>query len=96
MDDLQHQPIEVPDDFQSDNDDRPSRSRRGNRGHSDKPKKSLAFQSRFVNFMALSTDKNSFDLDRDNGSYGRWLLFFLQRLRMLGICRSIKGYNDYL
>ena len=39
MDDLQHQPIEVPDDFQSDNDDRPSRSRRGNRGHSDKPKK---------------------------------------------------------
>ena len=39
MDDLQPQPIEVPDDFQSDNDDRPSRSRRGNRGHSDKPKK---------------------------------------------------------
>ena len=39
MDKLQHQPIEVPDDFQSDNDDRPSRSRRGNRGHSDKPKK---------------------------------------------------------
>lgn len=39
MDDLQHQPIEVPDDFQSENDDRPSRSRRGNRGHSDKPKK---------------------------------------------------------
>ena len=39
MDDLQHQPIEVPDDFQSDNDDRPSRSCRGNRGHSDKPKK---------------------------------------------------------
>ena len=39
MDDLQHQPIEVPDDFQSDNDDRPSRSRRGNRGQSDKPKK---------------------------------------------------------
>ena len=39
MDDLQHQPIEVPDDFQSDNDDRPSRSRRGNRDHSDKPKK---------------------------------------------------------
>ncbi|WP_418126957.1 penicillin-binding protein PBP2A [Streptococcus parasuis] len=39
MDDLQHQPIEVPDDFQSNNDDRPSRSRRGNRGHSDKPKK---------------------------------------------------------
>ncbi|HFU4492338.1 TPA: penicillin-binding protein PBP2A [Streptococcus suis] len=39
MDDLQHQPIEVPDDFQSDNDDRPSLSRRGNRGHSDKPKK---------------------------------------------------------
>lgn len=39
MDKLQHQPIEVPDDFQSDNDDRPSRSRRGNRGQSDKPKK---------------------------------------------------------
>lgn len=33
MDDLQHQPIEVPDDFQSDNDDRPSRSRKIGRAH---------------------------------------------------------------
>ena len=39
MDELQSQPIEVPDVIQFDNDDRPSRSRRGNRGHSDKPKK---------------------------------------------------------
>ncbi|AWX96289.1 penicillin-binding protein PBP2A [Streptococcus suis] len=39
MDDLQHQPIEVPEDFQIDYDDRPSRRRRGNRGSIDKPKK---------------------------------------------------------
>ena len=39
MDELQSQPIEVPDVIQFDNDDRPSRSRWGNRGHSDKPKK---------------------------------------------------------
>ncbi len=51
MDDLQHQPIEVPDDFQSDDDDRPSRSRRGNRGHSDKPKKKVSHsRAGFVNF----------------------------------------------
>ncbi|MBO3642427.1 penicillin-binding protein PBP2A [Streptococcus suis] len=39
MDDLQHQPIEVPEDFQIDHEDRPSRRRRGNRGSVDKPKK---------------------------------------------------------
>ncbi|HEM4954251.1 penicillin-binding protein PBP2A [Streptococcus suis] len=39
MDDLQHQPIEVPEDFQIDNEDQPSRRRRGNRGSVDKPKK---------------------------------------------------------
>ncbi|HEL2006898.1 TPA: penicillin-binding protein [Streptococcus suis] len=39
MDDLQHQPIEVPEDFQIDYEDRPSRRRRGNRGSVDKPKK---------------------------------------------------------
>ncbi|HFI0401035.1 TPA: penicillin-binding protein PBP2A [Streptococcus suis] len=39
MDDLQHQPIEVPEDFQIDQEDRPSRRRRGNRGSVDKPKK---------------------------------------------------------
>ncbi|HEM3438531.1 penicillin-binding protein PBP2A [Streptococcus suis] len=39
MDDLQHQPIEVPEDFQIDHEDRPSRHRRGNRGSIDKPKK---------------------------------------------------------
>ncbi|MBL1124845.1 penicillin-binding protein [Streptococcus suis] len=39
MDDLQHQPIEVPEDFQIDHEDRPSRHRRGNRGSVDKPKK---------------------------------------------------------
>ncbi|HEM3629839.1 TPA: penicillin-binding protein [Streptococcus suis] len=39
MDDLQHQPIEVPEDFQIDHEDRPSRRRRGNRGSIDKPKK---------------------------------------------------------
>ncbi|WP_449456823.1 penicillin-binding protein PBP2A [Streptococcus suis] len=39
MDDLQHQPIEVPEDFQIDSEDRPSRRRRGNRGSVDKPKK---------------------------------------------------------
>ncbi|HEM4204075.1 penicillin-binding protein PBP2A [Streptococcus suis] len=39
MDDLQHQPIEVPEDFQIDHEDLPSRRRRGNRGSVDKPKK---------------------------------------------------------
>ncbi|CYY11783.1 penicillin-binding protein PBP2A [Streptococcus suis] len=39
MDDLQHQPIEVPEDFQIDYEDRPSRRRRGNRDSVDKPKK---------------------------------------------------------
>lgn len=39
MDDLQHQPVEVPEDFQIDYEDRPSRRRRGNRGSVDKPKK---------------------------------------------------------
>lgn len=39
MDDLQHQPIEVPEDFQAEYEGRPTRSRRGNRGQSDKPKK---------------------------------------------------------
>ncbi|HEM3490279.1 TPA: penicillin-binding protein [Streptococcus suis] len=39
MDDLQHQPIEVPEDFQIDQEERPSRRRRGNRGSIDKPKK---------------------------------------------------------
>ncbi|HFI0640221.1 TPA: penicillin-binding protein PBP2A [Streptococcus suis] len=39
MDDLQHQPIEVPEDFQIDYEDRLSRRRRGNRGSVDKPKK---------------------------------------------------------
>ncbi|HHT7813257.1 TPA: penicillin-binding protein PBP2A [Streptococcus suis] len=39
MDDLQHQPIEVPEDFRIDHEDRPSRRRRGNRGSIDKPKK---------------------------------------------------------
>ncbi|WP_449448667.1 penicillin-binding protein PBP2A [Streptococcus suis] len=39
MDDLQHQPIEVPEDSQIDHEDRPSRRRRGNRGSVDKPKK---------------------------------------------------------
>ncbi|HFI0218534.1 TPA: penicillin-binding protein PBP2A [Streptococcus suis] len=39
MDDLQYQPIEVPEDFQIDYEDRPSRRRRGNRGSVDKPKK---------------------------------------------------------
>ncbi|HEL2217496.1 TPA: penicillin-binding protein [Streptococcus suis] len=39
MDDLQHQPIEVPEDFQIDHEDRPSRRSRGNRGSVDKPKK---------------------------------------------------------
>ncbi|MFM0601111.1 penicillin-binding protein PBP2A [Streptococcus suis] len=39
MDDLQYQPIEVPEDFQIDHEDRPSRRRRGNRGSVDKPKK---------------------------------------------------------
>lgn len=39
MDDLQHQPIEVPEDFQINHEDQPSRRRRGNRGSVDKPKK---------------------------------------------------------
>ncbi|WP_449458399.1 penicillin-binding protein PBP2A [Streptococcus suis] len=39
MDDLQYQPIEVPEDFQIDHEDRPSRRCRGNRGSIDKPKK---------------------------------------------------------
>lgn len=40
MDDLQHQPIEVPEDFQADYmEQRPSRSRKGRHGKSDKAKK---------------------------------------------------------
>ncbi len=53
MDDLQHQPIEVPEDFQIDHEDRPSRRHRGNRGSIDKPKKNHVFRSRFVNFGAV-------------------------------------------
>ncbi len=51
MDDLQHQPIEVPEDFQIDHEDRPSRRR--NRDSVDKPKKNHVFRSRFVNFGAV-------------------------------------------
>lgn len=39
MDDLRHQPIEVPEDFQVGQEESLSRSRRGNRGSSDKMKK---------------------------------------------------------
>ncbi|MDE1692888.1 penicillin-binding protein PBP2A [Streptococcus suis] len=53
MDDLQHQPIEVPEDFQIDQEERPSRRRRGNRGSVDKPKKKSCIPEPIRKFWRL-------------------------------------------